>query len=171
MTTTETSKRPDCITHWKDIQGEDNKTYPASSERHAISSRFGTHWGFKRIGVNHQILRPGRRTSYPHAESAEEEMVYVIEGEPDAWIDGYLHKLKPGDAVGFVPGTGLCHTIINNTDTDVRLLVVGEHDREDNKIIYPLNPIRKEQIGAEWWDDAPSREMGPHNGLPDNPQP
>ncbi len=44
---------------------------------------------------------PGRRTSYPHAESDEEEFIYVLEGYPEVWINGYLWKLEPGDSVVF----------------------------------------------------------------------
>jgi hypothetical protein len=59
--------------------------------------------GLGRIGIHHERLPPGRRTSYPHAESDEEEFVYVLEGHPEAWINGYLWKLEPGDSVGFLP--------------------------------------------------------------------
>ena len=31
-------------------------------------------------------LPPGTRSSWPHAEENEEEFVYVVEGEVDAWI-------------------------------------------------------------------------------------
>ncbi len=40
--------------------------------------------GLGRIGIHHERLPPGRRTSYPHAESDEEEFVYVLEGYPEA---------------------------------------------------------------------------------------
>lgn len=143
--------------------------YPGSDEPMAETSRFGRHFGFKRLGINHNVIKPGRRTSYPHAESTEEEFIYVIEGHPQVWIDGYLHDLKPGDGVGFVPGDGVCHTFINNTDKDVRLLVVGDTDREDNKIYYPYNPERKPQVKDSWWHDVPQRPLGPHNGKP-NPR-
>ena len=89
-----------------------------------------------------------------------------IEGNPDAWIDGYLHRLEPGDGVGFPAGTGICHTFINNTDRTVRLLVVGEASRPDNHIYYPLNPERR-PLRQDWWDDAPQRPLGPDNGLPE----
>ena len=62
----------------------------------------------------------------PHAESAEEEFVYVLEGTPDVWIDGELFRLAPGDGVGFPAGTGIAHSFLNNTDEPVRLIVVGE---------------------------------------------
>jgi uncharacterized cupin superfamily protein len=45
------------------------------------------------------------------------------------WIDGQLHRLGPGDAVGLPAGTGICHTMLNNSAEEVRLLVVGERPK------------------------------------------
>lgn len=159
--------RPDCIKHYSEIQRADNRHYPDSDELHCIGSPFSKHMGLTRIGVHHELLPPGRRTSWPHAESDEEEFIYVIEGYPDVWIDGDIHRLNPGDGVAFPSGTGISHTFLNNTEADVRLLVIGEATKPTNKLIYPLNPIRKEHLGDEYWYDAPKRELGAHDGLPD----
>ena len=64
----------------------------------------------------------------------------MLEGYPEVWINGYLWKLEPGDSVGFPAGTGICHTFLNNTEQEVRLLVVGEANKKYNRIYYPLNP-------------------------------
>ena len=78
----------------------------------AIYASLGRKLGMSRIGIHNVRVPPGRRTSFPHAESAEEEFVFVIEGLPDAWIDGVLHRLGPGDSVA-VSGrcTGICHAL------------------------------------------------------------
>lgn len=159
-------KRPDCIRHFSEIQGEPGR-YPASDELLSVGAPFGKTFGLKRLGIHHETLRPGRRTSYPHAESTEEEFVYVIQGNPDAWIDGEIYPLGPGDGVGFVPGTGISHTFINNTQSDVQLLVVGDTTRADNLCYYPLNPERKPQMGGMFWENPPEQKMGPHDGRPD----
>jgi uncharacterized cupin superfamily protein len=91
--------------------------------------------------------------------------VFVIEGAPDVWIDGHLHPLKPGDSVAFPAGTGICHTFINNTDQEVQLLVVGETDKQENRIRYPLNEDH-EATRPDRWLDWPARPMGPHDGKP-----
>lgn len=78
----------------------------------------------------------------------------------------HLHALQPGDGVGFIPGTGISHTFINNTDADVRLLVVGDTNRDDNKCFYPLHAERNQAIGDFLWADAPPQPLGPHDGLP-----
>ncbi len=133
-------KRPDCIRHWRELEGPDDATYPDSPERFSIGAPLGRGLRLNRLGIHHERLPPGRRTSYPHAESDEEEFIYVLEGYPEVWINGYLWKLEPGDSVGFPAGTGICHTFLNNTEQEVRLLVVGEANKKYNRIYYPLNP-------------------------------
>jgi uncharacterized cupin superfamily protein len=160
-------KRPDIIRHYSEIRSPDDSRYPGSTELHSIGSPFSRAFGLRRLGIHHVELPPGRRTSYPHAESDEEEFVYVIEGAPDVWIDGYLHRLSPGDGVGFPAGTGITHTVLNNTNSLVRLLVVGEASKDDTKIVYPLNPELKAVKASIWWHDAPQRQLGDHDGKPD----
>lgn len=166
MTAPANSARPDFIRHWQDLEGPDDAAYEGSSERLSIGAPLGRALGLTRIGVHHDRLPPGRRTSYPHAESAEEEFVFVLEGMPDAWIDGRLYPLKEGDAIGFPAGTGICHSILNNSDREVRLLVVGERSKPENRLYYPCNPEQK-ALRQDWWDDAPPRPLGGHDGLPD----
>lgn len=158
--------RPPCISHWQDIESTDTSHYQGDDELLSIGAPFGRHFGLTRLGIHHERLLPGRRTSYPHAESAEEEFVYVIDGAPDVWLDGELHRLAPGDAVGFPAGTGQCHTFINNTEAEVRLLVVGEASKPENRIFYPRNPEQR-PLRKDWWGDAPERPMGDHDGLSD----
>ncbi|MEI8025826.1 MAG: cupin domain-containing protein [Pseudomonadota bacterium] len=161
--------RPAYIKHWTEVQDPDNASYPKSTELLSIGSALGKRLGLTRIGIHHEFLPPGRRTSWPHAESSEEEFGFVIEGHPDVWIDGYLHRLNPGDAVAFPPATGIAHTFINNSDQNVRLIIVGEASKPENKIYYPLHPELKE-IRKDWWNDAPMHPLGPHDGLPDRPR-
>jgi uncharacterized cupin superfamily protein len=155
--------RPDFIAHWTQLEGEDDSHYPGDDELMSIGAPLGRKLGPTRIGIHHERLAPGRRTSYPHAESAEEEFVFVIEGRPDVWIDGHLHALEPGDAVGLPAGTGVSHTFLNNTGEEVRLLVVGEASKPENRILYPLNPVH-EATREDRWTDAPRRPLGPHDG-------
>jgi len=49
-----------------------------------------------KLGVNHETIFPGGRSSLPHAHSEDEEFVFVIEGRPSLWIDGELRELAAG---------------------------------------------------------------------------
>ena len=155
---------PPEILRWEDIEGPE-WSYKGRSETFGRDADYSSHFGFDLIGIHHVRLEPGRRSSLPHAESIEDEFIFVIEGTPDVWIDGHLHRLAPGDAVGFKAGTGVSHTFLNNSETVVRLIVVGDRDRPGNRILYPLDPDRK-PLRSDWWEDAPERDLGPHDGIP-----
>lgn len=158
--------RPDFIKNFKEIQGEDNAHYPNSDELLCITSDFGRKLGLKHLGVGIDVLPPGRRTSWPHAHSQEEEFVYVVKGNPKVWLDGYSYDLEPGDGVAFPAGTGISHTFINDSDEEVHLLVVGEQDRKDDTCFYPLHPKRNEEI-PRLWRNHPVHKLGPHDGKPE----
>ena len=162
------TERPDFIRNWTELEGADDSHYPGDEELMSIGAPIGRLLGLTRIGIHHERLPPGRRTSYPHAESAEEEFVYVLEGRPDVWIDGHLHPLKPGDAVGFPAGTGVCHTFLNNTSEEVRLMAIGERPKPENRIRYPLNEAH-EATREDRWSDWPDRPLGPHDGKARKP--
>jgi len=161
------TSRPSFIVSTRDVPASAH-VYPQSTEPMGPVSRAGKLAGLVRIGINLQRLPPGTRSSWPHAEEDEEEFVYVIEGEVDAWIHGDLHRMVAGDLAAFPAGTGICHCFINNTDRDVLLLVGGEAPKPGSRILYPLNPSRRTDLKpSQWWDDAPARALGPHDGLPD----
>jgi uncharacterized cupin superfamily protein len=155
--------RPDFIGHWSELEEAEGHRYGGDTEAMALDASLGRKLGLTRIGIHHVRLAPGERTSYPHAESAEEEFVFVVAGRPDAWIDGHLHPLQPGDAVAFPAGTGICHTFLNNTDAEAQLIVVGEKPKEENRIRYPLHPAH-EATRPDRWIDPPPRTLGPHDG-------
>ena len=137
-----------------------------TGDRKATGNPLGRDLGLTRLGIHYEIVPPGHRTSFPHAESHEEEFVLVLKGTPDVWIDGTLHELVEGDAVAFPAGTGIAHSFLNNSTGDVHLLVVGEANKPENRISYPVDPERMQQYVAKGlgWTDVPSRTRGPHPG-------
>lgn len=160
-----TARHP-AIRHWRAVENTDPGCFQGTTEPMSFGAAVGESLGLKTIGIHHMRLLPGRRTSLPHAESHEEEFVHVLTGTPDVWLDGVLHRLGPGDSVGFPAGTGIAHSFLNNTEAEVTLLVVGNADIAENRIDYPVNPERK-AIRADWWHDAPARPLGGHDGLTD----
>jgi mannose-6-phosphate isomerase-like protein (cupin superfamily) len=95
--------RPSLIRHYEAIRNDDTAVFRGTNERRSIGSPFSKALGLTKLGIHHELL-PGRRTSLPHAESAEEEFVYVIDGTPDVSIDGELFRLAPGDGGCFPAG-------------------------------------------------------------------
>lgn len=90
--------------------------------------------GTKRIGVNVVILPPGTRSSDPHAESLEEEFGYVVSGSPTLWIDGETVQLQPGHGFGFPSGTGICHSVINESLEPAVILAIGERTKAASRL-------------------------------------
>ena len=161
--------RPSFVSHWMKILGKDDETnaYPGSAEHHGIDAPYGKNARYSRIGIHLEVLKPGRRTAWPHAERDEEEFVYVVSGKLDCWTEGYVHAVGEGDFIGWASGTGIAHGIINNSDEDAVLLAGGEANRQKNQFFYPLHPRRNQEIGKDLWSDPPRRKLGPHDGLPD----
>ena len=150
---------------WLDLQDPAAREAPPKNHIKVIDADIGRRMGFQRVAFHHITLPPGCRTSLPHAESLEEEFVYVLSGTPDTWIDGFVYPLKAGHAVGFPAGTGTAHTFINNTASSVQMLVLGERTKKDNRCSFPVNP--EQQLSSKiWWDTPPLHPLGPHSGLP-----
>jgi uncharacterized cupin superfamily protein len=152
-------ERPNFIRHYTEIEEP-----VGDGDLRAQAARFGKALGLTRLGINLEIISPGCRSSWPHEHSLDEEFVFVLEGNFDVWIDGHLHRLRPGDGVAFPAGTGITHTFINNTDAEIRLLIVGERNPDD-RTIYPLDPDRLP--ASRVWHEAPRRPLGPHHGTAD----
>jgi uncharacterized cupin superfamily protein len=142
--------------------------YPDSDETLGYGRAVGRAAGLLRIGLHVMRLPPGHRASWHHAEEKEEEFVFVLDGEVDAWIDGTVYPMRPGDLAAFPAGTGICHTFLNNGQREALLLVGGEATKGDNRIFYPLHPNRRDQMPwSHWWNDHPTRPQGSHDGMPD----
>ncbi|MDB5538820.1 MAG: cupin 2 protein [Devosia sp.] len=158
------SPRPSFIANIRDgLSPLDDGGFP---DMVGMGSPIGRAQGLTRIGIHYEITPPGGRSSFPHAESLEEEFVLVLKGKPDVWIDGTLYELVEGDSVAFPAGTGIAHSFLNNSTEDMHLLIVGEHDRPGNRLHYPLNPERMAEFAKSnrAWLDAPKRSLGPHDG-------
>ena len=164
---TSSTCRPPFIVSTADVP-ETTHRYPKSDEPMGPVRAIGRAAGLLKIGLRVQRLPPGHRSSWPHAESLEEEFVYVLQGEVDAWIDGEVHRMRTGDLAAFPSGTGICHAFLNNGTSEAVLLVGGESNKPDNRIVYPLHPRRRDDMPwSHWWADAPARPQGPHDGKPE----
>jgi len=159
--------RPEFVVHWRDILGKKANRYPNSDEDQTLDARFDNSARFSRVAMRVQVLKPGRRTSWPHAERDESEFVYVVTGKVDAWNDGWITPMAEGDFIGWKNGTGITHAILNNSDEDAVIIVGGERSRFCNQYWYPFHPKYNKEIGKAYWADHPAPKLGPHDGLPD----
>ncbi len=158
--------KPKYVINFQDIQAPVISDKGRESFIQTLDANFSKHFKLNRLGVHHITLNPGFRTSYPHAESLEEEFVYVLSGMVHAWINGNIYELTEGWAVGFPAATGISHSFINNSSERVELLVVGERTKKENMYCYPVNPELKSAHEQFWWHDSPAQALGQHNGIP-----
>jgi uncharacterized cupin superfamily protein len=87
--------------------------------------RLGNAIGLSQFGVNLARLKPGAWSSQRHWHAAEDEFVYILEGEVVLCEDGGEIVLKAGDAAGWKANAGNGHCLINRTDRDVVMIEVG----------------------------------------------
>jgi uncharacterized cupin superfamily protein len=161
-------KRPFNLVNWADIEAADEAVHPGTLEKRGFGAWLSGHADLSRLGVSHERLPPGRRSSPPHAEHDDEEMIFILEGTPDLWQDGRLYRLSPGVAVGWKNGTGVSHCLINNSTADVRYLVAGEVSTYRSRAFFPHDPLAADfaKTRGALWTDPPKRRLGPHDGTP-----
>ena len=96
-----------------------------------IRQRLGNAGGLTDFGVNLMRLPPGNWSSQRHWHSAEDEFVYVLEGEVTLVEDGGETLLRAGDAAAFPKGSGDGHHLINRSDNLAVYLEVGSRSPDD----------------------------------------
>lgn len=100
-----------------------------------------THWiseagGITQFGAFVEVLQPGTRSSIKHWHSAEDELVYVLEGRVTLVEGDAETLLNAGDAATFRAGVALGHFLWNRSRSPTRCLVVGTRSPVD-VITYP----------------------------------
>jgi uncharacterized cupin superfamily protein len=100
----------------------------------------GDTFGLKNFGVNLTRLAPGGESALLHRHSKQDEMVYILEGEPTLVTDQGEVQLRPGMCAGF-PAGGVAHQLVNRTDKDVLYLEIGDRTPGDEGS-YPNDDIQ-----------------------------
>ncbi len=98
------------------------------------------HVGLANFGVNLTRLSPGAASSLRHAHSKQDELVYILEGEPTLVTGAGETVLSPGMCAGFRAGSGDAHQLVNRTSRDVLYLEVGDRSPGDT-VTYPDDDI------------------------------
>ncbi len=102
--------------------------------------RLGEHFSLTKFGVNLTRLAPGGQSALMHSHSRQDELVYIVEGEPTLVTESGENKLSPGMCVGFA-ARGEAHHLVNNTGADVLYLEIGDRTRGD-QVRYPDDDIQ-----------------------------
>ncbi|MNU78425.1 Cupin domain protein [compost metagenome] len=99
--------------------------------------RLGDAVGLDQFGVNLLRLPAGAWSSQRHWHSAEDEFVWVVEGEVVLIEDDGETVLVAGDCAGFKAGVPNGHKIENRSDREAVLLEVGSRRPTEDACDYP----------------------------------
>ncbi|MGD0492043.1 MAG: cupin domain-containing protein [Steroidobacteraceae bacterium] len=99
--------------------------------------RIGDAAGLADFGVNLMRLPPGAWSSQRHWHSAEDEFVFVLEGELVLVTDAGEEVLRAGDCAGFKAGIHDGHHLQNRTERDAVVLEIGARKVEEDEGDYP----------------------------------
>jgi uncharacterized cupin superfamily protein len=133
-----------------DIAGlkiDSSTNYPEPYRQAVIGrerKRLGNAVGLDQFGVNLTTLKPGAWSSQRHWHEAEDELVYMLEGEVVLCEDGGETVLRPGDAAGWKANAGNGHCLINRTQRDAVFLEIGTRSKKE-RVVYPDIDMRVER--------------------------
>jgi len=126
-----------------------SKTHFLDDNAKRVNKSLGDLTGLNGFGFHIIEIQPGHGSSQMHMHYCEDECVYVLEGEAEAFIGDERYPVKAGDFIGYRAG-GEAHALFNNSDSLFRCIVVGqrlEHDVCD----YPkVNKRLFRNIGMPW---------------------
>jgi uncharacterized cupin superfamily protein len=102
-----------------------------------VRQRLGDAAGLTQFGVNLTRLPAGAWSSQRHWHSAEDEFLYVLEGELVLVTDGGEEILRAGDCAGFQAGTPDGHHLQNRSGKEALYLEIGSRRIEHDEVAYP----------------------------------
>lgn len=101
---------------------------------HSFAAEVGQLIGGVHLGYRVVKLPPGSRFCPVHAEFSEEELFFVFDGEPSIRTPNEVMRCRKGDFIAFPAGPTHAHQVINQSDADATLLLLGENARQN--IVY-----------------------------------
>jgi uncharacterized cupin superfamily protein len=135
----------------------DGSDYPAPFDapcRQRMRRQLGKAAGLTQFGVNLQRLPPGAWSSQRHWHSAEDEFVWVIEGEVVLVTEGGEEILRAGDCAGFKAGAADGHHLQNRSASDALILEIGSDRPAEDTVEYPDIDLRWRAATGETHKDG-----------------
>lgn len=94
-------------------------------------ARVGHQAGAKNLGASVFELEPGQSQFPYHYHYASEELLVVLDGEPELRDPDGWRRLSAGEVVSFPAGEEGGHQIANQSDSTVRIMLVSEMNFPD----------------------------------------
>ena len=139
------------------------KTHFLNQKAQRINKSLGDLTGLTGFGFHIIEVEPGFETTEMHKHYHEDECIFVLEGEADAYIGEDVFKIKPGDFIGYRAG-GVAHTIFNSGKQNFKCIVVGQRLDHDVGDYTKLNKRIYRQKGMPWNLDDLDKIDEPNGG-------
>jgi uncharacterized cupin superfamily protein len=110
--------------------------------------QLGDMFGLSNFGVNLTELAPGAESALLHRHTKQDEMIYILHGEPTLRTDDGEEVLSPGMCAGF-PARGRAHHLVNRTDAPVIYLEIGDRTPGDEGS-YPEDDLKAVMVDGSW---------------------
>ena len=143
------------------VPRHDGSGYPPPYDlpcRERVRHALGEAAGLTQFGVNLQRLPPGSWSSQRHWHTAEDEFVWIVEGEVVLVTDAGEEVLRAGDCAGFKAGEADGHHLQNRSGRTAVLLAIGSRRPGQDIAHYPDIDLRwSEADGDTHKDGTPHR--------------
>ena len=121
--------------------------YPAPFDepcRERFRRRLGDAAGLTQFGVNLTRLSPGAWSSQRHWHTAEDEFIYLLQGELVLVTNDGEELLRAGDCAGFKANANNGHHLQNRGGSEAIYLEIGTRTRDagDDLVAYPDIDLR-----------------------------
>jgi uncharacterized cupin superfamily protein len=124
--------------------------YPAPFDapcRERVRQALGDAVKLSDFGVNLLLLPPGAWSSQRHWHSAEDEFIWVAQGEVVLLTGRQEEILRSGDCAGFKAGIADGHHLQNRSDRPALVLEVGSRRPDTDFVDYPDIDLRSTPNG------------------------
>jgi len=123
--------------------------------RQRLRQALGDAAGLTDFGVNLLTLAPGAWSSQRHWHSAEDEFVWVLQGEVVLVTGQGEEVLRDGDCAGFKAGVADGHHLQNRSELPAVVLEIGARRPQTDRCDYPDIDLRWTPGGYTRKDGTP----------------
>ncbi|MBV9149119.1 MAG: cupin domain-containing protein [Candidatus Eremiobacteraeota bacterium] len=110
--------------------------YKGRGDYHCLEAEVGYWIGAQKLGYCVVTLPPGAKVCPLHNHAQSEELFFVLEGRPTIRaLDGAI-QCRKGDFIAFPTGPSGTHQLLNESDADATVLLLGT-EGPDEVCFYP----------------------------------
>ncbi|EJL6400557.1 cupin [Vibrio cidicii] len=126
-----------------------SKTHFLNPNAKRINKSLGDLTGLTGFGFHIIEVQPGDESTEMHMHYHEDECVYLLEGNADAYIGNEIYQVSAGDFIGYRAG-GSSHKLVNTGESVLRCIVVGQRLAHDVGDYTDLKKRIYRQKGLPW---------------------